>query len=191
MQHNKVMNVGAVISLASPEAAGLSPSKPSISQLASLLAAPWTQTVQSFLSRKIAPTKNVSIFLWTIPGIPGTSRRDKKTCAHSIEMCVHVVGKPPKGCVCTQWNSGVRETATHQHGGHWGQARFCRAHLSSTPSTWHKRPVQWRQVHPFHPNQFPWILSVPLFLVIKVPGITALWNSGKPPRQQLIFFKDV
>lgn len=117
MKHNKVMNVGAVISLASPEVASLSPSKPSISQLASLLAAPWTQTVQSFLSRKIAPTKNVSIFLWTIPGIPGTSRRDKKTCAHSIEMCVHVVGKPPKGCVCTQWNSGVRETATHQQPG--------------------------------------------------------------------------
>lgn len=34
-------------------------------------------------------------------------------------------------------------------------------------------------------------LDVPLFLVIKDPGNTALPNSGKPQRQKLLFFKDV
>lgn len=34
-------------------------------------------------------------------------------------------------------------------------------------------------------------LCVPLFVIIKAPGNTALPNSGKPQRQQLIFFKDV
>lgn len=193
MKHNKVMYAGVVISLASPKAASLCPSKASISQLASLLAASGTQTVQSFLSRKIAPTKNVSIFLWTIPGILGTSRTEKKKCAHSI-------GK----CVCTLWASLQKDASAPNGTAEWGkqtsinttgtEANPVSTDFTSTAplrKTWHKRPVEWRQVHPFHPNQFPWIPSVPLFLVIKVPGITALCNSGKPQRQQLILFKDV
>lgn len=155
MKHNKVMYAGAVISLASPKAASLSPSKPSISQLASLLAAPQTQTVPSFLSRKIAPTKNVPIFLWTIPGIPGTSRTEEKKCAHSIEMCAHAVGQPPKGCICTQWNSGMRGTAIHQH---W-QAPRPTPFLQRSPQ---RHPFDLAQeasgvgTSPsFHPNQFP------------------------------------
>lgn len=138
----------------------------------------------------IAPTKNVSIFLWTIPGIPGTFRRDKKKRAHSTEMCVHVWAilqkdaSAPNGTVEWGQQPSINTTGTEADA-------VLQSPLSGTPSTWHKRPVQQRQVHPFHPNQFPWILSVPLFLVIKVPGITALWNSGKPQRQPLIFFKDV
>ena len=76
-------------------------SKPSFNQLVlkPLLAVLRTQRVQSFLSRKIAPTKNISILLWTIPGIPGTSNKDEKKCVCSIEICVWVTGKPPKGYI--------------------------------------------------------------------------------------------
>lgn len=55
-------------------------------------------------------------------------------CSLNREMCVHVVGKPPKGCICTQWNSGMRETDIHQHHRHRGQPCFYRLYLNGTPS---------------------------------------------------------
>lgn len=69
------------------EAASVSHSNPSINQLVSLPAAPRTQ---SFLSRKITPTKNISIFQRTVAGIPGTPDKDEKKCVCSIEACVRL-----------------------------------------------------------------------------------------------------
>lgn len=98
-ENNK--NKVVLLCLASTQGCLLVHSKPSINQLVliPLLAVLWTQKVQSFLSRKIAPTKNISILLWTIPGIPGTSNKDEKKCVCSIEICVWVTGKPPKGYI--------------------------------------------------------------------------------------------
>lgn len=133
----------------------------------SLLAVLRTRRVQSFLSRKIAPTRNISVFLWTVPGIPGTSwNKDKKKWVRSIEInvCAGHRQASKRIHLGTKWkprNEG--DSQAINTGQHRGQQRFCRVPFSSTPLAWHKGPVGHRQVHPLLPNCFPWILHTCLF----------------------------
>lgn len=115
----------------------------------------------------------------------------KEMCLLSRHVCAGC-GQTSKrlhvGTEWKEWNKGSSHPSTPRWLG--GPQRACSIHLSSTPSTRPERPVEHRQVRPSKQTNFP-AFPVPLFLIIKAPGITALPNPGKPQRQQLIFFKDV